>query len=412
MTDHILQNRWYLNFLILAILTRLLIMPFFFHPDIKTYHFQASFLQKGIIDIYSYLPAHGGELPLKEEFVYFPLTYFTLGVYQIMALPFLGPDFLQWLSNASASALEMIGVFRYLFILKLPYLILDLLIAFILTKLVSEEANKRKVFLLWLFNPFSIIILYVFSNVDIFPVFLSVLSLLFVKKNNFLMAGLMLGLGAGFKAYPLLFVPFIFFAASKLKDKIWVLITSILPFLIIIAPFLKSSGFQQATLNSGLTTRIISNGIPIGFGEMIYPGLVLLAAIFFLGWQKNYSLFTLSAYCFSVILAIFMNIHFHIQWLIWPMPFIVLILAYQRKWLWPFVLLGSLALSIPLLYNDSSMTVATLSVINPLFSNLPTPYKIVQHFYDPVILESVLHSILFGTGLLVIYQMLREKKEV
>src|SRR5581483_3617962 len=98
-----LKNSWYLNFLILAILLRLLIMPFFFHPDIKTYSYQVSFLQKGILNIYSYLPENKAELPLKEEFVYFPLTYFTLGIYQIIASPFLGPDFYSWVSNASAS---------------------------------------------------------------------------------------------------------------------------------------------------------------------------------------------------------------------------------------------------------------------------------------------------------------------
>jgi hypothetical protein len=197
-----LKNNWYLKFIVLAVLLRMLVMPFFFHPDIKTYSFQASFLQKGVWNIYSYLPEHKNELPLKEEFVYFPLTYFTLGTYQIIALPFLGPNFSNWLANANASAVDMIGVYRYLFILKLPYLVLDILTAIFLAKIVGDEAVKRKVFLYWLFNPFSIIIIYVFSNVDIFPVFLSVLSLYFTRKNKWWLAGLMLGLGAGFKAYP------------------------------------------------------------------------------------------------------------------------------------------------------------------------------------------------------------------
>lgn len=114
-------------------------MPFYFHPDIKTYHFQASFLKKGVFNIYTYLAGHKVELPLKDEFVYFPLTYFFLGFYQIIASPFLGANFPVWLSDASAGAVNQIGVFRYLLILKLPYLVLDILIPFLLIKFLKNK---------------------------------------------------------------------------------------------------------------------------------------------------------------------------------------------------------------------------------------------------------------------------------
>src|SRR3989304_8391664 len=92
--------------LILAIILRLLIMPFFFHPDIKTYHFQASFLSKGVFNIYPYLIENREKLPLKEEFVYFPLTYFFLGGYQALVSPLLGDNFTNWLAGASGRAGE------------------------------------------------------------------------------------------------------------------------------------------------------------------------------------------------------------------------------------------------------------------------------------------------------------------
>ena len=90
-----------LNLFLLAILIRLLLMPFYFHPDIKTYHFQSSHLQKGVFNIYSYLTENKQNLPIREEFVYFPLTYLFLGTYQIAASPLLGGDFNNWLSYAS-----------------------------------------------------------------------------------------------------------------------------------------------------------------------------------------------------------------------------------------------------------------------------------------------------------------------
>src|SRR3989344_3206331 len=110
--------------LILAVLIRFLIMPFYFHPDIKTYNFQSSFLKMGVWHIYNYLSENKDKLPLKDGFVYFPLTYFFLGSYQIVASPLLGSNFENWLFNAQITSAADVGVFRYLFILKSPFLVL------------------------------------------------------------------------------------------------------------------------------------------------------------------------------------------------------------------------------------------------------------------------------------------------
>jgi len=119
---------------LLAILLRVLIMPFYFHPDIKTYNYQSAFLKKGVFNIYNYLVDNKNSLPIREEFTYFPLTYISLGAYQILISPLLGPNFSTWISDASSQVVEKVGTFRYLFLLKLPYLIVDLSIPFLLIK--------------------------------------------------------------------------------------------------------------------------------------------------------------------------------------------------------------------------------------------------------------------------------------
>jgi len=40
---------------VFALLVRLLIMPFLYHPDIKIYNFQSSFLSSGVLNIYDFL---------------------------------------------------------------------------------------------------------------------------------------------------------------------------------------------------------------------------------------------------------------------------------------------------------------------------------------------------------------------
>lgn len=384
--------------LILAILIRLLIMPFYFHPDIKTFNFQASFLKKGVWDIYSYLSVHKSELPLKDDFVYFPLTYFFLGGYQVIVTPLLGPGFGKWLYNASSNATSDVGVFRYLFILKLPYLILDILIAFFLADLFSDSKIKKEIFVAWLFNPFAIILVYMYSNVDIFPVFLIVLSIYLAAKNRFYLSALALGLGGSFKAFPLLLVPFLVLKASTIKDKILVVFFSVGIFLLTILPFIKFSAFRESTLTSGLTTRIVSSGLNIGFDEVLMPAIILLSVLFF--WGLSRTKIELWRYYLVALVLTLVSIHFHIQWLLWVLPFFTILYVLnfykERKFIVFFLLI---AFMIPLLYADKSMTVGLLQAVSPLYELLPIPQVLISKIYDISTIQGILHSILFGLGL-------------
>ena len=234
---NILKISWYRNLILLAILLRLLIMPFFFHPDIKTMHFQSQFLSRGVFDIYKYLDEQKATLPLKEEFVYFPLAYFFLGGYQIIISPLLDDNFYSFVNDASGKAMEIVGSFRYLFLLKMPYLIADIVIALLLLKFFSIEEQKKKVFTLWLFNPLTIVLIYIFSNIDIIVVLLTLLSVLLAKNRNMILAALILGIAAGFKAYPLLFLPFLLLYSKNIKQIVLMVLACLCTLAIVVAHF-------------------------------------------------------------------------------------------------------------------------------------------------------------------------------
>lgn len=406
-----IKDNYIKQILIIGILIRLLIMPFFYHPDIKTYNFQASFLRKQVFNIYDYLAEKKSELPFKEEFVYFPLTYYVLGTYQFLISPILGPDFDKWLFNASAENVSDIGVYKYLFFLKLPYLFLDLLIGFLLMKFFVDLQNKKKIFTIWLLNPFSVYLIYVFSNVDIFVVLTTVLSLLFVKRNQYIWGALLLGIGAGFKAYPLLLLPLLIFNCKLLKDKILSILVCFGVFALIIGPFLNSKAFQSAALVSGLTTRLFIPQINLGFSEMILIPVLLLGvyySYYFLKEKKNYE--DLNIGILSIFLIVFSFIHFHIQWLLWVMPFIVMSFL-NNKSSGIFIVLGLLGLAIPMLYNDKYMSVSLLNVVSSNVSLLPSLHSIAQRIYDPVILASILHSLFAAVSISIIFLIHNKKNE-
>lgn len=415
---------------ILAITLRLLVAALIFHPDIKTFNFQASFLRHGVFNIYSYLIDNKEALPLKENFVYFPLTYLTLGAYQAVVAPLMGSGFDSWLSNAdSFGVVTSPNIFKYLIILKLPYLILDIVVAFILLKYFDDEATQpngrgvfsrasseismkrdkkigKKAFTLWLFNPFTIFIIYAFGNVDIFPVILVLLSLLFIKKDKKSLAALMLGLAAGFKIYPLLFVPFLCLSGESLKEKIKLAVIPFGVFGAVSLPFL-SSAFLESTLISGLTTRLFNPGIGVGFGESIIVGLMLLSALFFycLLVDKKPNMFN---YFLATLLIIFAFSHFHVAWLLWIAPFLVIVAVREQKLSGIIFLLSIAAVLIPLLYQDRSMSISLFRIYSTWFDLLPTPFTAIQKFFDPYNLQSILHSLFAGGAGILVYKLFRE----
>ena len=118
----------------LAILIRLLVMPFFYHPDIKSQHFHFQFLSKDVFNIYSYLDQNKSELGYKDTFNYLPLTYYTFGLTQTITKPFLGNGFDKWINDWGETRNDYPDIIFYMFFLKIPYLILDIGLAFLLLK--------------------------------------------------------------------------------------------------------------------------------------------------------------------------------------------------------------------------------------------------------------------------------------
>lgn len=406
------KSRQIISLVVLALLLRLLIIPFYFHPDIKTYHFQASFLRQGVVNIYSYLENNKKSLPTKEEFVYFPLTYFFLGSYQILALPFLGSQFQNWLADSQVQTYPSAPyVFRYLFILKLPYLIFDLLIAVGLVNFFNSQKDKKRALVIWLFNPISLILIYVYSNVDVLPVFFSLLSLIFAKNRRFVLSALMLALGVGFKAYPIIFLPIILLNTNSGKVRLKILATVAFSLGLINGPFLSPS-FFSSTVSSGLTTRLLYPGVSIGFGESLMLGLISLGALgTYMLVKKQLKSAQNYIYYLSILLLIFSFSHFHIQWVLWLLPLVVILNIHLPKFNLISWMLSLAFFATPLLYEDSFMSVALLGVISPIYKVLPTPFAVFSRFNDPFIFQSALHSILAGGSLILVYQLLRQNQQ-
>ena len=266
--------------LLVGLLLRFALMPFFFHTDIKNHYFHTSFLKKGVTDIYQYLADNKSGLPAKDDFNYFPLTYFFLGGYQAVSSTFFGSEYDSWLWDYSENMINNAKVYRYLFLMKFPYLVLDILTALVLASFFEDKEKRKKAITAWLFNPFTLVLIYMFATFDIIPVLLSLIALLLAKKGRLVWSALFLGIASGFKLYPLLFLPLIIFRSKSIKEAIGTVIAPFGFLVLLVAPF-WSKAFQVSTLTSGLTTRMIQNGIPLGFGESLFPAVIGIMVIYF-----------------------------------------------------------------------------------------------------------------------------------
>ena len=114
-------------------------MPFFYHPDIKSQHFHFQFFSKGVFNIYEYLYQNKSTLPYKDTFNYLPLTYYTFGFTQTITKPLLGNGLYQWLNDRGDNSNDHPNIIFYMFLLKIPYLILDLSLGILLLKIFNDS---------------------------------------------------------------------------------------------------------------------------------------------------------------------------------------------------------------------------------------------------------------------------------
>jgi len=294
-----------------------------------------------------------------------------------------------------------------LVVLKLPYLALDILIAYLLLNYFQDKKKGQKAFIFWLFNPITIFIIYAFGNVDIFPVVLTLVSLSLIKKEKMKLAALILGLAAGFKLYPLLFAPFLALSGKTTKERI---ILGSIPFLVffgISLPFL-STAFFQSTLISGLTTRMFYPSFEIGFGESIIAGLTAITALFFYAALIDKKRFFLN-YWIVLFMLILSFSHFHIQWLLWVAPFLVILAVKKPKLNLTILALAVSAFIIPFLYEDRFMSMGLFRIYSLYFDLLPAPFLVLRKVFDPYSMQSIFHS-LFAGGTLVMTYLLFKKE--
>lgn len=397
----------------LALAIRIFLMLFCLHSDIWAVSFAQYLLNyKGIFNIYDYM----GQLPQEALliknygryfFTYPPLAYFSFGAFGILLKPLSDPNYLIDLVNNLEHILEIKGLYRHLFLTKLPYLFFDFGILMLLNKWLAGKKEKYIILILWLFNPFNLYTTYMIGQFDIIPVFFVILSLYLSDQKKTGLAALSLGFGTAFKMFPLFFLPFLIIKDGKSFWKtIKLTLLGIAPYILTILPFMSSVAFRQEVLFSNQSQKMLFARIPITVVEYLS---VFFVAYTFLLMLNIYFKRALWVWYFGVLLILFSVTHYHPQWYIWISPFFILFLGFYKKYWYLILSLFIIWILLTLGFEPS----LSIGLFSPLNVNLLHSKSLLGsiNFLDMNLINSIFRSIAAGISIGILFLLLRSDEK-
>ncbi len=192
--------------LLLALLIRLALMPFFLHMDLLSEMRRIHYASENAV----YYPSFTRiSIFYVERFFYFFTKPFMVS-----------PDTLFYLSVPYASATTTdhfvftgdASVFRHLFLFKLPYLVFDGLCAWLIWLFFKGQPYRLAILCLWLFNPVTLYATYIFGRFEVISLFFVILSAYGLQQKRLILASFAFVLALHAREINTLFLPAFFFA--------------------------------------------------------------------------------------------------------------------------------------------------------------------------------------------------------
>lgn len=389
--------------LVLGIALRIFLALNTFHPDLRTFQYAGYVVGTGnILNLYDYLQSLPSGERIKDlvVFNYPPAIYLYHGVFNAIFSFIFGSlenNFLIDIENYVGNVFFNI----HLLLLKLPYLIFDILTAIFLAKLFDGRKEKILAFSIWVFNPINLYSTYMMGQFDLIPNFFVVLSLYFLKYKKLSLASLSLGAGIAFKIYPLFLLLPLAFLGKTFFEKVKLTVIGFIPYILTISPYLFSEGFRREALAISQTSKSFFAQIAISGAESIILFIVFLILFLLLFYKSKIEEEFVWVRFFAVLILFFIFTHFHPQWFLWLSPFLIIDLVKNRFFNILALYLALVTYMVSIFLFDSSLTTR---IFSPLFPNLyyaPTVWQILNISINDYFVKSLMHSIF--TAVLVYY---------
>jgi len=408
----------------IGIILRLLLSFTTYHSDVAPFDFAGKVISRGnITNYYDYLWNLQDNHPYlkvypRNLFNYPPLVYFFLGGVSRLTTWIVNPQVHDNFILDFPSTLGNIQLNLLLLLLKLPYLPFDIATAYLLMSFVKDVKKKIWIFGLWIFNPVNLYATYMLGQFDVIPTFLSVAALYLVVKNknhidsiSLLLSALLLGVGAAFKIFPLLFVIPLALLKNDWWEKIKVMGVGVATYIILAFPFIFSKGFRATAALAGQATKSLYAQIPISGGESIILFLAVVIFLYLVFIYKKVSAEDLWKRFFLMMLTFFVFTHYHPQWFLWITPFLVIDLVYSNFKNWVVLAITLVSYFALITFFDPGLTVWLFAPLNPNLWGLPGPWQLMGLNPDINIFRSIFQTLFVGAAMYYSYIHFPKERE-
>ncbi|MFH1362974.1 MAG: glycosyltransferase 87 family protein, partial [Candidatus Omnitrophota bacterium] len=340
----------------------------------------------GVVDVYSYINAN---FPAERIWSYYPpMTHLFLGACQYILKSF-NPGFYVWIQEVYTMGLgewlitngTSFDVLRYLFFMKLPYIIFDGVCLYSIFRYLDSNSSRKQALRLWSINPVILYGIYAFGQIDLIPAALTALAILMVKEKKTWLAFLILSIAALFKTFTIfLIVPFIIVLTDSRKDLLKNLIAAIVPFVLIFVPFCFSGG--KNAINSLFPVFYVNPSSDVlwyAVQKVIFIGFyaVLIFACFKL--KKDQTGSTPLRIAIAVLMLIYILFFVPIHYFVWVIPLLITAVCVNivPEWLYWIQIVCLFLYNL----NSANTTTCLMLPIDPdFFSNLPGLPDIMHGF--------------------------------
>lgn len=375
----------------LGIILRIILSLITYHSDMQVFDIAGKLIASGnIFNLYDFSSA-------SAVFNYPPAIYLFHGIFSFL---------FNILGLASIAQLNL-----QLLLLKLPYLIFDLLTGVILIKIFDAPAKSSLACTLWLFNPISLYATYMMGQFDIIPTFFVILSIYFAAKNKFNLSALALGVGIAFKLFPIFLVIPMMTLGRSYREKFKLLIIALIPYVLSVAPYLSSQSFRINALFANQSSKSLYATIPVSGGESIILFPVFLLFFYLIIWGLRLRVKLWKLYL-TPLLLFFIFTHYHPQWFIWTIPLLIIdLVKYEFKNLIPNIIIF-LTWFASLFFFDPSLTVGIFSPVIPLPGETPSVWTLLHMNLDYNISRSLIQTVFVAAALYLITTLYVKREHV
>jgi uridine kinase/Gpi18-like mannosyltransferase len=255
--------------------------------------------------------------PKGDEFPYQPLMLYIVAFF-CAPLKFLGGWDNELLRN---------------FFFKLPTLLADCAIAWFLFRM--PPAQWRHVIWFYFLSPIVLYACYMHSQLDLIPTAFLFASFFYLKNNKFLPAYVLYGLALATKLHVLAAFPLIviyLYRNKKVEQVANFAIVSMAVYLLFVAPYFTSPGFQHLVMANQKQSRLLEVYATIGNLKLYLPILATFVAYGRFALYPKINTDLLDAFLALVFSLIVLLIVPAPGWYVWMTPFVSLfMIKYYRK---------------------------------------------------------------------------------